>query len=61
MGFVEVFNKVLVKMVHTAVMEHKDLKKVVQKYLASYRATKLPSLIRVQQVGEPGRVGQARC
>ena len=38
-GFVEVFNKVLVKMVHTAVTEHKDPKKVVQKYLASYRAT----------------------
>ena len=38
-GFVEVFNKVLVKMIHTAVTEHKDPRKVVQKYLASYRAT----------------------
>ena len=28
-GFVEVFNKVLVKMVHTAVTGHKDPKKVV--------------------------------
>lgn len=37
-GFVEVFNKVLVKMVHTAVVERQDPKKVVQRYLAGYRA-----------------------
>ena len=35
---VEVFQKVLVKMVHTAVVEGEDPKKVVQRYLASYRA-----------------------
>ena len=37
-GFVEVFNKVLVKMVHTAVVEKRDPRKVVQSYLAGYRA-----------------------
>ena len=37
-GFVEVFQKVLVKMVHTAVVEKKDPRKVIHKYLASYRA-----------------------
>ena len=37
-GFVEVFQKVLVKMVHTAVTEKKDPRKVVHRYLASYRA-----------------------
>ena len=37
-GFVEVFQKVLVKMVHTATVEGKDPKKVVQRYLAAYRA-----------------------
>ena len=37
-GFVEVFQKVLVKMVHTAVVEGKDPKKVVQRYLGAYRA-----------------------
>ena len=34
-GFVEVFQKVLVKMVHTAVVEGEDPKKVVQRYLAT--------------------------
>ena len=37
-GFVEVFQKVLIKMVHTAVVEGKDPEHVVQKYLAAYRA-----------------------
>ena len=37
-GFVEAFQKVLVKMVHTAVIEKQDPKKVVHRYLASYRA-----------------------
>ena len=37
-GFVEVFQKVLVKMVHTAVVERKDPRKVLHRYLASYRA-----------------------
>ena len=37
-GFVEVFQKVLVKMVHTAVTEKKDPRKEVHKYLMSYRA-----------------------
>lgn len=37
-GFVEVFNKVLVKLVHTATVEKKDPRKVLHRYLASYRA-----------------------
>ena len=37
-GFVEVFQKVLIKMVHTAVVEKKDPRKVIHRYLASYRA-----------------------
>ena len=37
-GQVEVFQKVLVKLVHTAVIEKKDPKKVVQRYLQAYRA-----------------------
>ena len=37
-GFVEVFQKVLVKMVHTAVVEKQDPKRVVHRYLANYRA-----------------------
>ena len=37
-GFVEAFQKVLVKMVHTAVIEKQDPKKVLHRYLASYRA-----------------------
>ena len=37
-GFVEVFQKVLVKLVHTAEVEGKDPKKVVQRYLGAYRA-----------------------
>ena len=37
-GFVEAFQKVLVKMVHTAIVEKKGPKRAVQQYLASYRA-----------------------
>ena len=37
-GFVEVFQKVLVKMIHTAVVEKQDPRKVLHRYLASYRA-----------------------
>jgi hypothetical protein len=37
-GFVEAFQKVLVKLVHTAVIEKKDPKKVLQTYLRQYRA-----------------------
>ena len=37
-GFVEAFQKVLVKMVHTAVVEKQDPRKVVNRYLAGYRA-----------------------
>ena len=37
-GFAEVFQKVLVKLVHTAVIEKKDPRKEVQTYLRSYRA-----------------------
>ena len=36
-GFVEVFQKVLVKMIHTAVVEKQDPRKVLHRYLASYR------------------------
>ena len=35
-GFVEVFLKVLAKMVHTAVVERKDLRKVIDSYLMAY-------------------------
>ena len=35
-GFVEVFKKVLAKMVHTAVAERKDLRKVIDSYLMAY-------------------------
>ena len=34
----EVFQQVLVKMVHTAVIEGKDPRREVKKYLAAYRA-----------------------
>jgi hypothetical protein len=37
-GFVEVFQKVLAKMVHTAVAEKKDPRKVIDRYLMAYRA-----------------------
>ena len=37
-GFVEVFQKVLIKMIHRAVAEKKDPRKVIHGYLASYRA-----------------------
>ena len=37
-GLVEVFQKVLVKLVHTATIERRDPKKVVQAYLRAYRA-----------------------
>ena len=37
-GFVEVFQKVLVKMIHTAVVEGQDPSQVVQRYLSAYRA-----------------------
>ena len=37
-GLVEVFQRVLVKMVHTAVIEGKDPRREVKKYLAAYRA-----------------------
>ena len=37
-GFVEVFQKVLVKMVHTAVAERKGPRKVIDSYLMAYRA-----------------------
>ena len=37
-GFVEVFQKVLIKMIHTTVAEKKDPRKVIHGYLASYRA-----------------------
>ena len=38
-GFVEVFNKVLVKMIHTATIEGEDPTKVVNRYLAQYKAS----------------------
>ena len=37
-GFVEVFQEVLVKLVHMAVIEEKDSEKVVQEYLMAYNA-----------------------
>ena len=37
-GFVEVFQNVLVKLVHTAVIEGKDPTKEVQEYLRTYKA-----------------------
>ena len=37
-GLVEVFQHVLVKMVHTAVIKGKDPRREVKKYLAAYRA-----------------------
>ena len=37
-GLVEVFQKVLAKMVHTAVIEGKDPRREVKRYLAAYRA-----------------------
>ena len=37
-GFVEVFQKVLAKMVHTAVAEKKDPRRVIDHYLMAYRA-----------------------
>ena len=37
-GQVEVFQKVIAKMVHTAIIEREDPKKVVDRYLQSYRA-----------------------
>ena len=37
-GFVEVFQKVLIKMVHTAVVEKKDPREVIHQYLMAYRA-----------------------
>ena len=37
-GFAEVFQKVLVKLVHTAVIEKKDPRREVQTYLKAYRA-----------------------
>ena len=37
-GFMEVFQKVLVKMVQTAIIEERDLTKVVQEYLTAYKA-----------------------
>ena len=37
-GLVEVFQKVLVKLVHTAIIDKKDPRKVVQAYLRAYRA-----------------------
>ena len=37
-GLVEVFQKVLVKLVHTSIIEKKDPRKVVQAYLRAYRA-----------------------
>ena len=37
-GLVEVFQKVLVKLVHTATIDRRDPKKVVQAYLRAYRA-----------------------
>ena len=38
-GFAEAFVKVLVKLVHTAVVEKRDPKKAVNRYLMAYRAT----------------------
>ena len=38
-GFAEAFVKVLVKVVHTAVVERRDPKKAVNRYLMAYRAT----------------------
>ena len=40
-GLVEVFQKVLAKMVHTAVIEGKDPRREVKRYLAAYRASKV--------------------
>jgi hypothetical protein len=37
-GFVEVFQKVLAKMVHTAVADKKDPRKVIDRYIMAYRA-----------------------
>ena len=37
-GFVEVFQKVLAKMVHTAIAEKKDPRRVIDRYLMAYRA-----------------------
>ena len=37
-GFVKVFQKVLAKMVHTAVAEKKDPRRVIDRYLMAYRA-----------------------
>ena len=37
-GFMEVFQKVLVKLVHTAIIEGKDPARVVQEYLVAYKA-----------------------
>ena len=37
-GLVEVFQKVLVKLVHTAIIDQKDPRQVVQAYLRAYRA-----------------------
>ena len=37
-GFVEIFQKVLVKIVHTATVEKQDPKKAVDRYLMAYRA-----------------------
>ena len=38
-GFAEIFVKTLVKLIHTAVANKKDPKRVVQSYLMAYRAT----------------------
>ena len=38
-GFAEIFVKTLVKLIHTAVANRKDPKRVVQSYLMAYRAT----------------------
>ena len=38
-GFVGVFNKVLVKMIHTATIEGEDPTKAVNRYLAQYKAS----------------------
>ena len=38
-GFAEAFVKIMVKMVHTAVVEKQDQRKRVNKYLLAYRAT----------------------
>ena len=38
-GFAEAFVKIMVKLVHTAVVERRDPRKMVSSYLMAYRAT----------------------